>query len=355
MAAAPDPAAQAGRGFALPPRLRLVLKRVALALPALFGVIVVSFLLTRALPGDPAAYFAGPAADEASIAQIRAALGLDKSLPEQFLVYLGDLMRLDLGRSISTGQPVAEELARRLPASLELTLTALTLSTLIAVPLGIAAAARQGTWVDHACRALVTAGVSLPTFFTGIALVYVFYYHLGWAPSPLGRLDFLFLPPEPVTGFYVIDAALAGDWETMRGALAQLALPAITLALFTLAPLARMARAAMLEALSSDYVRTARAAGLTPGKVLFGVAFSNAMLPVVTTLGMVFSFTLGANVLVEKVFAWPRIGSYAVEALVVSDYAAVQGFVLAMAVLFVLLNLLIDVIYTLIDPRTRSA
>ncbi len=344
----------AGR-VAMRARLAMIGRRVLLALPALVGVVLVSFILTRALPGDPAAYFAGPAADAESIAQVRAALGLDRSLPEQFLVYVGDLLRGDLGQSISTGQPVLDELARRLPASLELTLSALLLSTLIAVPLGIAAAANQGTWIDHACRALVTAGVSLPTFFTGIALVYFFYYLLGWAPSPLGRIDFLYLPPEPVTGFYTIDAALAGDWETFRGALAQLTLPAITLALFTLAPLARMARAAMLEALGSDYVRTARAAGLQPRQVLFGVAFSNAMLPVVTTLGMVFSFTLGANVLVEKVFAWPGVGSYAVEALVVSDYAAVQGFVLAMAVLFVLLNLLIDVIYTLIDPRTRSA
>ncbi len=335
-------------------RARMIGRRVLLSLPALVGVVVVSFVLTRALPGDPAAYFAGPAADAQSIAEIRAQLGLDRSLPEQFLVYVGDLLRGDLGQSISTGQPVLEELARRLPASLELTLSALILSTLVAVPLGVAAAARQGTWVDHACRAVVTAGVSLPTFFTGIALVYVFYYLLGWAPSPLGRLDFLYFPPEPVTGFYTVDAVLAGEWETLRGALAQLALPAITLALFTMAPLARMARAAMLEALGSDYVRTARAAGLPPRKVLYGVAFSNAMLPVVTTLGMVFSFTLGANVLVEKVFAWPGVGSYAVEALVVSDYAAVQGFVLAMAVLFVALNLLIDVIYTLIDPRTRQ-
>jgi peptide/nickel transport system permease protein len=185
-------------------------------------------------------------------------------------------------------------------------------------------------------------------------LVYVFYYLLGWAPSPLGRLDFVYLSPPEVTGFYIVDALLDGDVETALGALRQLVLPATTLALFTLAPLARMARAAMLQALSSDYIRTARAAGLGEGQVVFGYAFQNAMLPVVTTLGMVFSFMLGANVLVEKVFSWPGIGSYAVEALVVSDYAAVQGFVLAMVILFVLLNLAIDIIYTLVDPRTRE-
>ncbi len=336
-------------------RLWLIVSRIAQALPALIGVVVVSFLLTRALPGDPAAYFAGAAATAESIAQVRATLGLDQPLPAQFLSYVGDLLTGNLGQSLSTGQPVLDELTRRLPASLELTLSALLLSCLIAIPLGILAATRQGTYWDHLCRAIVTAGVSLPTFFTGIVLVYVFYYLLGWAPSPIGRLDFLYLSPPEVTGFYVIDALLAGDLETAGGAARQLILPAATLALFTLAPIARMTRAAMLQALSADFVRTARAAGLSRFKIVYGYAFRNAMLSVVTTLSMVFSFTLGANVLVEKVFSWPGIGSYAVEALVVSDYAAVQGFVLTMAVLFVLLNLFVDIIYTLIDPRTGQA
>ncbi|MCY4180632.1 MAG: ABC transporter permease [Litoreibacter sp.] len=332
-------------------RTKMILGRMAQAIPVVMGVVVISFLLTRALPGDPAAYFAGPAADEASIAEIREALGLDKPLFQQFFLYVGDLARGDLGTSLTTGQTVMSDLAARLPASLELTLVALLLSCAIAIPLGVLAATRPGTWVDHLCRVLVTAGVSMPTFFTGIVLIYVFYYLAGLAPSPLGRLDFIYLSPPHVTGFYLIDAALAGDWETWFGALKQLILPATTLALFTLAPIARMTRAAMLSALSSDFIRTARAAGLGSRKVLYGYAFRNALLPVVTTLGMVFSFTLGANVLVEKVFAWPGIGSYAVEALVVSDYAAVQGFVLAMALLFVALNLVIDIAYALIDPR----
>lgn len=332
-------------------RGKMILGRVAQAIPVVMGVVVISFLLTRALPGDPAAYFAGPAANEASIAEIREALALDKPLVEQFLYYVGDLLRGDLGTSLTTGQAVLTDLGTRLPASLELTLVALLLSCAIAIPLGVLAATRPGTWVDHLCRVLVTAGVSMPTFFTGILLIYIFYYLAGLAPSPLGRLDFTYLSPRHVTGFYLIDAALAGDWETWFGAVKQLILPATTLALFTLAPIARMTRAAMLSALSSDFIRTARAASLGDGKVLFGYAFRNALLPVVTTLGMVFSFTLGANVLVEKVFAWPGIGSYAVEALVVSDYAAVQGFVLAMALLFVALNLVIDIAYALIDPR----
>ncbi len=333
------------------PRLRAILMRLVQAIPVVIGVVVISFLLTRALPGDPAVYFAGAAADEASIAQIRESMGLDKPLPQQFLNYVIDLVQGDFGQSISSGQPVIDDLTNRLPASLELTLTALILSCAIAIPLGVMAAKKPGSLSDQLCRILVTAGVSLPTFFTGIALVYIFYYLLEIAPSPLGRLDFAFIEPDSVTGFYLIDAALAGDWETWFAAFKQLILPAVTLALFTLAPIARMTRASMLSALSSDFIRTARAAGLNESRVTYGYAFRNALLPVVTTLGMVFSFSLGANVLVEKVFAWPGIGSYAVEALVVSDYAAVQGFVLSMALLFVTLNLVIDLTYSLIDPR----
>jgi peptide/nickel transport system permease protein len=332
-------------------KLRMIGGRLLQALPSVVGIIVVTFLLTRALPGDPAVYFAGPAADEKSIQQIREQLGLDKSLAAQFLVYAANLAQGDLGVSISTGIPVSEELLRRLPASLELTLLALGFSLAIAIPLGILAATRPGSWIDHLCRVIVTAGVSLPVFFTGLFLVYVFYYLLALAPSPIGRLDFVYAPPDHVTGFYLIDALIAGDGELFRAAAAQIVLPAVTLGIFTLAPLARMTRAAMLQVLSSDFVRTARASGLHPATVLITYALRNAMLPILTTLGMVFSFMLGSNVLVEKVFAWPGIGSYAIEALIVSDYAAVQGFVLAMALLYVTLNLTIDILYTIVDPR----
>ena len=195
--------------------------------------------------------------------------------------------------------------------------------------------------------------MSLPVFFTGLLLAYVFYYKLGWAPTPIGRLSFLYSPPPTVTGFYLIDSLLAGDLEVFRAAAAQLVLPVATLAIFSLAPITRMTRASMLPVLASDFVRTARAGGLPSRTVILTYAFRNAMLPVITTLGMVFSFLLGANVLVEKVFAWPGIGSYAVEALITSDFAPVQGFVLTMAVLYVLLNLMIDLLYGVIDPRMR--
>jgi dipeptide transport system permease protein len=333
--------------------LRMILKRSLFAVPSLIGVIIVTFLLTRALPGDPAAYFAGPAATTEAIEQVRVKLGLDKPLIVQFGNYVADLARGDLGTSLTTGQPVVTDIRNRLPASAELTLLGLIVSMLIAVPLGILAATKPGSLADHLCRVISTAGVSLPVFFTGLILVYVFYYLLGIAPAPLGRLDTFLSAPPRVTGFYLIDSVIAGNGEVFVSSLKQLVLPAMTLAIFSLAPIARMTRASMLAVLASDFVRTARASGLSPATVIVTYAFRNAMIPVVTTLGMVFSFLLGANVLVEKVFAWPGIGSYAVEALVASDFAPLQGFVLTMAVMYVLLNLLIDILYGVIDPRVR--
>ncbi|ESA36961.1 peptide abc transporter permease [Leptolyngbya sp. Heron Island J] len=334
-----------------PSTLSVVIRRIIAAIPSVLGVIIVTFVLTRALPGDPAAYFAGPAATQEAIDQIRETLGLNRSLPEQFIIYVGELLRGDLGNSLTTGQTVVSDLLTRLPASLELTLAGLIFSLILALPLGILAATRPGSWIDHGVRVLATAGVSLPTFFTGLLLIYVFYFRLGVAPAPLGRLAILYSSPEQVTGLFLVDSVLAGEFETFRAAFGQLILPAVTLGLFALAPLARVTRASMLSVLSSDFIRTARASGLAPQMILFGYAFRNALLPVVTTLGVVFSFLLGANVLVEKVFAWPGIGSYAVSALIASDYAAVQGFVLTMALLYVVLNLLIDLLYTVIDPR----
>lgn len=328
-------------------------RRMLSALPSVAGVIVVTFLLTRVLPGDTAAYFAGPAATPAAIAEIRANLGLDQPLPVQFLHYIGDLVHGNFGNSLTTGQPVLADMLARIPASAELILIALLLAVVIAVPLGILAALHERSWIDHVCRVVATAGVSLPVFFTGLLLVYVFYYLLGWSPSPIGRIDVFASAPNTVTGFYLIDTLIAREMESFRAAAAQLILPALTLAIFALAPIARMTRGAMLSVLGSDFVRTARAAGLSPYTVVMTYAFRNAVLPVITTLGMVFSFLLGASVLVEKVYAWPGIGSYAVEALIVSDYAPVQGFVLVMAVLYLLLNLGIDIVYGLIDPRIR--
>jgi dipeptide transport system permease protein len=331
--------------------LRTITKRLLAALPNLIGVVVITFLLTRALPGDPAAYFAGGAATPEAVAQVRTQLGLDRPLPEQFFKYVAALFKGDLGLSLTTGQPVTKELISRLPASLELVLLALLLACAIALPLGVLAAVRQGSWIDQLCRLITTAGVSLPTFFTGLLLAYVFYFLLGWAPSPLGRLDPLFSPPPTVTGLYLIDALIARDMAVWWASFKQMILPVVTMTIFVLAPIARMTRASMLSILSADFIRTARASGLSNTTVLVRYGLRNALLPVVTTLGMVFGFMLGSSVIVEKVFGWPGLGSYAIDALTASDYAPVQGFVLAMGILFVLLNLLVDLIYCVVDPR----
>ncbi len=331
--------------------LRTITKRLLAALPNLIGVVVITFLLTRALPGDPAAYFAGGAATPEAVAQVRTQLGLDRPLPEQFFKYVAALFKGDLGLSLTTGQPVTKELISRLPASLELVLLALVLACAIALPLGVLAAVRQGSWIDQLCRLVTTAGVSLPTFFTGLLLAYVFYFLLGWAPSPLGRLDPMFSPPPTVTGLYLIDALIARDMAVWWASFKQMILPVVTMTIFVLAPIARMTRASMLSILSADFIRTARASGLSNTTVLVRYGLRNALLPVVTTLGMVFGFMLGSSVIVEKVFGWPGLGSYAIDALTASDYAPVQGFVLAMGILFVLLNLLVDLIYCVVDPR----
>lgn len=334
--------------------MSFVWKRIFGAVPNLVGIVIITFLLSHALPGDPAAYFAGPAANAESIAQIKAKLGLDKSLLEQFFKYTGDLARGDLGTSLTTGQPVLTDLLTRLPASLELTVCALLIAVVVAIPMGVLAATRPDTAIDHLCRGSITVGSAFPTFFIGLLLVYVFYFLLGIAPQPVGRLDeMLHSPPAHVTGAYLIDSLLARDLPTFRASLAQLALPSISLSLFALAPIARITRAAMLSSLGADFTRTARASGLPAYTVLVTYAFRNALLPVANVLGMVFSFLLGSNVLIEQVFGWQGVGAYAVSAVLASDYAAVQGFVLMMALLYIALNLLVDMASTVIDPRVR--
>ncbi|MGG5807693.1 ABC transporter permease [Falsiroseomonas sp. CW058] len=333
-----------------------VFRRLLGLVPTLAGVVVVTFLLTRLLPGDPAVFFAGnPTMDAAAVQAVREKLGLDQPLWRQFLIYVGQLLRGDLGQSITTGQPVARDMLQRLPASAELTFAAFALAVAGALPLGIAAALRPGSLVDHACRLVATAGVALPTFVSGLLLIYLFYYLLGWAPEPIGRLDPFAVPPPVVTGFLLADTLLAGDGEGFASALRQLVLPSVTMAFFALAPLARMTRASMLAALGSDFIRTARANGLRWRTVVLTYALRNAMLPIVTTLGLVFSYMLGANVLVERVFAWPGVGSYALDSLLSLDYAPVQGFMLVMAAVFVLVNLLVDLLYAVVDPRSDLA
>jgi peptide/nickel transport system permease protein len=331
---------------------RRVGQRFLSSIPALLGVVIVTFVLMRMMPGDPAVFFAsGPSAGQAEIDELRHTMGLDQSVPVQLVRYLGDIARGNLGRSLTTGQPVTADIRQRLPASLELTLTALFIALALSVPLGVAAALRPGSIVDHVVRMLCTLGVCVPTFVSGLLLIYIFYYLLGWAPDPTARLDIFAPTPPGITGFYLIDFVLIGDWDGWWAAFTQLLLPALTMALFVLAPLARMTRASMLAVLGSDFIRTAKAMGIGPVRIIVAYALRNALLPVLTITGIVFSTMLGANVLVEKVFSWPGVASYALDALLAADYAPVQAFVLLMAVIFVAANILIDILYGIVDPR----
>ena len=214
---------------------------------------------------------------------------------------------------------------------------------------------RPGSAVDHGVRLACSLGVCVPTFVSGLLLIYAFYYLLGYAPDPTGRIDIFAASPPNITGFLLVDFALTGDWQGWTAAASQLVLPAVTMALFVLAPLARITRASMLTVLGSDFIRTAQSVGMSRGRIIVVYALRNAILPVLTIAGIVFSTMLGANVLVEKVFSWPGVASYALDALLASDYAPVQGFVLLMATIFVLVNLAVDVLYGIADPRVSVA
>jgi len=337
----------------VPPLVGYILRRLALAAVTLVGVVVAVFIMTHLLPSDPAALRAGPLASEELIAQYRREMGLDQPLYVQFADYARDLLRGDLGNSWRTEQPVRDELGQRLPATLELAATALAFAMLIGLGLGILSAMYFGKWIDHAARVFATLGASLALFWLALVGVQVFYYNLRWAPPPLGRLTVGLPEPPAVTGLFTVDGLLAGDRAIFADALGHLWLPALTLAFVVSAPLIKIVRAAMLEALSSDFVRTARAIGLSSRQVVLVDGLRNAFIPVLTTVGIVFGYLMAGNVIIERVFSWPGIGYYAWNALITNDFNAVQGFVLLIAVVYVLLNLFIDLAYGGIDPRIR--
>lgn len=330
-----------------------IVPRLLLAVPTLICVVFAGFVLTRLLPGDPAVlYAAAPGMGGEELVALRAELGLDQPLAIQFLGYLSGLARGEFGNSLATGRPVAEELARRLPASLELAFAALALALLIALPLGIAAVIRPGGWLDGLCRCVAAAGLAIPTFVTGLSFIYIFYFLGDLTPAPMGRLDPFLNQPPPRTGFLIVDSLLDGNLAALRSALAHLILPSATMALFALGPIARVTRAAMRDAIGRDYIRAARARGLSRRMILTTYALRNALLPVITTIGLTFAYMLGANVVIEKVFAWPGLGTFAMDALAALDYAPLQGFLLVISAVLIAANLLVDLVHVLIDPRT---
>jgi peptide/nickel transport system permease protein len=343
------------RLFTLPsPFARYLVRRLALTVVTLAGVVVVVFFMTHILPGNPAVLRAGPLLNQELIARYEKEMGLDQPLYKQFADYAGALLlHGDLGESWSTHQPVRQELAKRLPATLELALTAFVLALLIGVPLGILGAVYAGTLLDHAIRVFATFGASLALFWLALVSIHVFYYRLGWAPPPLDRLTIGVKAPPDVTGLYTIDSLLAGNWATFKDAVNHLWLPALTLAFVVSAPIIKMMRAAMLDVLDTDFIRTAYAVGIPARRVILVDAVRNAFIPVLTTSGIVFGYLMAGNVIVERVFSWAGIGQYAWNGLKINDFNAVQGFVLFIAVVYVLINFVIDLAYGFIDPRIR--
>lgn len=329
------------------------LRRLSLVIPTLLGVTVITFTLTYVLPGNPAVVKAGPLVSPEVVKELEKEMGLDQPAWVQYWRYISGVARGDLGQSASTGRPVLEDFRQRLPATLELTLASLLIALVVGIPLGVQSAVHRDTAIDHIGRIVGVAGVAMPTFWTGLLGLYFFFYLLGVAPAPLGRLGPGIEPPTAITGLYVVDSLLTGNWKALGSSLHQLMLPSITLGLSVMAPIARMVRSTMLEILESDYIKSAWAAGIPRRQVIYGDALKNALIPVITILGIVFGFLMAGNAVVESVFAWPGIGNYAITSLMTKDSGPIQSFVLFVAVLYVVVNFVIDMVYGLIDPRIR--
>jgi peptide/nickel transport system permease protein len=331
--------------------LRFVVRRLLLLVPILLGLSILVFLWIRALPGGPAQSLLGERATEATVREIEEQYGLDDPIYVQYFRYVENVASGDFGISIRSRRPVSDELQERFPATIELALAAMLFSVLLGIPLGYAAAKRHGTVVDHASLLASLLGVSIPIFFLAILLKYIFALELGLLPT-VGRQDVLINVDHP-TGFYVLDALIAGNFEAFFDALEHLILPAIALGSIPLAIIARITRAAVLDVQNEDYVRTARAKGLAPRIVDTRHVLRNALLPISTIIGLQTGLLLSGAVLTETVFAWPGMGTWLVEAIENRNYPVLQGGILFLAVIFVLVNLIVDLSYALINPRIR--
>ncbi|MCW5260189.1 ABC transporter permease [Verminephrobacter eiseniae] len=330
--------------------LTVLWRRLGFLLLVVFGVSIITFAISHMIPGDPARLLAGERASEAMVAGMRQSLGLDRPLPEQYRIYMLGLAHGDLGTSIRTGRPVAEDILAFFPATLELVIAALLFSIAIGVPLGVVSAVWRDRPIDHLVRTISVAGVSMPAFWLALMLIYLFYGQLGWLPGG-GRIDLGASAAPAATGFYLIDALLAGDGQALWSAIRHLLLPALTLGFVHVGVVARQIRSALLDQLQQDYVRTARAGGLSAAAVVLQHALPNALIPSVTVLGLAFGDLLYGAVLTETVFAWPGMGSYVVVSIQALDFPAVMGFTVVVSFVYVLVNLAVDLVYLALDPR----
>ena len=332
--------------------LQFLLKRLALVLPAFFGVTILTFALIHLIPGDPVLLMAGERGiDPERHAELRAQMGLDRPMAIQYLDYVGGVLQGDLGTSILTKEPVAKEFFTLFPATVELSVCAMILAVTIGLPVGVLAAVKRGSVFDHTVMAASLTGFSMPIFWWGLLLILFFSVNLGWTPVS-GRISALFWF-EPVTGFMLIDSLLSDEPGAFVSALRHLILPAVVLATIPVAIIARMTRSSLLEVLREDYVRTARAKGLAPIRVIAVHALRNALIPVITVIGLQVGTLLAGAILTETIFAWPGVGKWLVESIGRRDYPALQGGILLIATAMIVVQVTVDVLYGVINPRIR--
>jgi peptide/nickel transport system permease protein len=330
-----------------------IIRRIIQLIPILLGVSIITFTIARKLPGNPAFLIAGPLATKEQIVAVEKQLHLDRPIWEQYITYLRDVLHGDLGTSWRTGKPVTEELLKRFPATFELITVAMGVAVLIGIPLGVIAAVRQGSRFDHFIRIFSVGGVSMPVFWSGLILIFIFFYIFHWAPPPVGRISLLVSGPKHITGFYTLDSILTLNGKALVSTLSQMTLPVITLVFAMLSPIVRITRSSMLDVLKQDFIRSAIASGVNRRTIIYKDALKNALAPVITMIGIQYGYSLGGEVLVEQIFSWPGMGRYSVDAIFNLDYGPVQGFVLVVAVIYVTIYLIVDVLYAILDPRVR--
>ncbi len=331
-----------------------LIKRIGLLIPTFIGVTLLAFSLIHLIPGDPIELLAGErGVTPERHAEMRAAMGLDKPLWQQYLIYVSGAIQGDLGESIKTKQPVLEEFFTLFPATVELSFFAILFAIIIGLPAGMLAAVKRGTSVDHTIMGISLTGYSMPVFWWALLLILMFSVNLGWTPVS-GRISVMYYV-EPVTGFLLIDSLIAGDYDAFFSAVRHLILPSVALGTIPLAVIARMTRSSMLEVIQEEYIKAARAKGLSPLRVILVHALRNALIPVITVIGLQVGVLFGGAILTETIFSWPGIGKWLVDSIGRRDYPAVQGGILMIAIVIMIVNLLVDVIYGLVNPRIRRS
>lgn len=337
------------------PLYQYIFRRLALTIPLLIGITLIAFTISHGVPSDPVAANLGQTAmnDPEIVAAFRAEWGLDKSPPEQYINYVTNLLHGDLGRAIKTRRPVLQDLGKYLPATIELATSAMFFGVTLGLFFGIVSALRRNHVLDHVVRVVSLLGVSIPVFWLALIALQVFYASMGIAAGP-GRLDVGMEPPPSFTGLYTVDALIAGQWHVFFNALWHLALPAIVLGSYVTGVITRVTRSAMLDVLGQDYMRTARSKGLAPNDVVMRHALRNALIPIVTVIGFSYGNLLAGTVLTESIFAWPGIGQYAYRASTSLDFPAIMGVSMLIAIIFIFVNLVADVLYFWLDPRLRA-